>query len=124
MKRNRRGLINQFILRNKALKEMGFKSYNDYLKSDIWIKTKIVWYKAKKRKPAYWGSCNLCGSKSNLVLHHMNYKFNNICKPTLVGKITLCEYCHNDFHKYSFANLKKNIHGALRMYKKYEKSKK
>ena len=48
MKRNRRGLINQFILRNKALKEMGFKSYNDYLKSDIWIKTKIVWYKAKK----------------------------------------------------------------------------
>lgn len=65
--------------------------YYSYLKSQDW---------KSKRKYAlefYGYTCNLCGSKNNLEVHHRTYK--NLGKEAMEDLMLLCESCHYKFHK-------------------------
>jgi hypothetical protein len=75
--------------RNVVLKEMGFRSYQEYLDSELWsiIRKNIL------SRDAHFCRGKLCNSRSTLV-HHLSYN-----KPTLLGEapfalITLCKDCH------------------------------
>lgn len=73
--------------------------YTDYLNTDHWRDVKKHHYKLARRR-----HCYLCGSTSNLNVHHMLYKnkygesfLNNENSGMLR---TLCKDCHQLFHKY------------------------
>lgn len=78
--------------RNIILKELGFDSYPDYLKSELWaFVRRSAWAK-------YGSTCLLCKEKAS-VLHHFSYT-----KEVLQGKQLdklkpLCNECH---HKVEF----------------------
>ncbi|HUS51151.1 MAG TPA: hypothetical protein VMZ91_13370 [Candidatus Paceibacterota bacterium] len=67
-------------------------SYKKYLKSDHWQKTRL------RALRFYGGSCVLCGKKTQLNVHHRNYK--NLGKERISKDlIVLCQGCHEMFHK-------------------------
>jgi len=71
--------------------------YKTYLKSNHWKKTRAEVLTNNRRK------CRICGSTNNLNLHHKKYrKFNRsvLYKETKSDLRTLCNKCHNLWHKY------------------------
>lgn len=95
-------LIREYIKRNKHLKEEGFESYQDFLKSDIWKAIKGVWWKKRQAKPEFWGRCRICGTDKGLLLHHIKYK--RVTRISLSGVIPVCHNCHGDIHEFSNKN--------------------
>lgn len=83
------GTASPYCFRNRLLKEMGYKSYRDYLRSPKW---------ASIRKQAILknnGRCVSCGSPATQV-HHSKYD-----KPTLTGQSLkflhpVCGKCHEN----------------------------
>ncbi len=67
-----------------------YKSYKDYLLSNIWKK------KRKKVLERDGYCCKECGQKSNLQVHHKTYK--RVYKEPLKDLIVLCSFCHKDKH--------------------------
>jgi hypothetical protein len=77
----------RYRLRDGYLKELGYKSYKEYLKSDMWrkIRNEILVRDMCR--------CKMCGKNATNV-HHQRYT-----RGVLVGKsakhlISLCEPCH------------------------------
>jgi len=71
-------------------KELGFKSYKDFLKSYIW---------QEKRKAIFirrGNSCERCNSNKNLQIHHLNY--DNVGNENKNDVIILCKKCHEEEH--------------------------
>lgn len=66
-------------------------TYSEYLKSDYW--------KNKRRQVLQRDnySCNECGVKSNLQVHHLDY--DTIGDEDLEDLITLCRKCHHNLHE-------------------------
>jgi hypothetical protein len=100
----------QFSLRNNQLKDDGFGSYDEFLKSDSWIKLKTT-----LREKNYYRTCCCCGSKLNIHLHHIKYK--EILAVRYI--FPLCEICHLSVHTMS---REKNISFKVSM-RKIRKSK-
>lgn len=70
-------------------------NYSEKLKAPEWSRKRLAVLKRDKFK------CTVCNSEKNLVVHHTYYYFN---KPDpwmypLDSLITLCETCHNDYHR-------------------------
>lgn len=71
---------------------LGYKSYNDYINSDLW----------KHRKEAYKimrsndFKCDICGIKNNLEVHHKHYE--NVTNETAKDLMLLCHKCHGVKH--------------------------
>lgn len=73
--------------RARNLRSLGFRSYREYLDSDLWNRIKRLVYKQKG------SSCMLCGEPAT-ELHHNRYHRND-----LLGKKTkyispICRNCH------------------------------
>lgn len=71
------------------------KSYNDKLNSSKWQRVRKRILLRDKYK------CTACGSTLNLRVHH-TYYFNDFSHPWKYpdkALITLCEKCHDDFHR-------------------------
>lgn len=79
------------------LASMGFSSYADYLKSDLWfsIRARVL------QKDHY--SCRLCGCKATQV-HHNLYRRRELYGQSLKGMFAVCDKCH---HRVEFKNGKK-----------------
>lgn len=72
------------------LKELGFKRYTDYLKSDHWEKFRKDYWKSHKK------TCCCC-KKAALDLHHLTYK--HLGKEKKTDVVALCRNCHDKVHK-------------------------
>lgn len=88
--------IDTWIRRESNLKGI---SYYEYLKSDWWNSIKE---KAKKRSDVY-SSCQFCGTKDNIHLHHTSYKW-IYTKHELLVIIPLCCQHHYEVHYYAKNN--------------------
>lgn len=73
-----------------SIKEM---DYYDFLKTPYWVgvRSKILIRDNFK--------CSLCASKENLAVHHKTYENHGQEVYNLDDLITLCEDCHQHFHK-------------------------
>lgn len=88
-------MANNYQERDELLRQLGFASYEQYLKSDLWQFARHQLLRSEYAKP--YTSCRVCGEKGNLVAHHMDYSM-----PTLVGNVLkdieqlvlLCHNCH------------------------------
>lgn len=80
------GRLSAYQIRDETLRREGFRTYSEYLASDLWRKIReVVISKAK--------GCAVCGGKRQHV-HHRDYS-----RETLLGMRTdlfavLCSHCH------------------------------
>lgn len=65
-------------------------NYALYLKSKKWQDVRAV----RLKKDSY--TCQICGRKFELRVHHVNY--NRVGDERTGDLITICERCHNDIH--------------------------
>lgn len=87
--RNAKENWSEYQLRKAALSEIGFESYEDYLKSEVWIKIRSLVF-------SYSKECSCCSSTPQCV-HHSAYH-----KKVLLGELksikkdlhALCHRCH------------------------------
>lgn len=71
----------------EELKELGFKNYGAYLKSEHWLTI---------RKGYGEGKCTVCDSDESLNLHHKHY--NTLGAEQAEDLVLLCRSCHQKFH--------------------------
>lgn len=77
--------------RNKKMsKEKIRMNYANYLLTDHWKELRKVILNRDDNK------CQLCSSKERLEVHHNTYE--NVGNEKLTDLITLCRYCHSNFH--------------------------
>jgi len=90
-----------------AWKELGFRSYDAYIKSRLWWNIRQLVLERDGR------CCQVCGSPSKMV-HHIDY-----AKIIMLGKgdqhelITLCEPCHNFVEQDKRVSEKKSLLNKL-----------
>jgi hypothetical protein len=85
----------EYLIRDYILRMNGYDSYDEFLKSDYW-----KGIKQKTKLPKYrdnYTSCDNCGSKENLHLHHKTYRW-LLSKRELMPISCLCETCHKNVH--------------------------
>lgn len=81
--------------RNEILASAGFKTYKEYLRSDIWknIRSRAIELLGDK--------CCFCQSKSDVV-HHTSYEEGNLIKVDskciMKTLVPLCHDCHHNAH--------------------------
>lgn len=75
---------------NYSWEAFGFKSYGEFLLSDLW-KEKREWIISCKGK-----KCEYCGSKNNLCVHHLHYE--NVGNESSKDVLVLCYDCHQKIH--------------------------
>jgi hypothetical protein len=74
--------------RDNKLKRLGFKSYSEYLKSDLWKSIRNQVLKQEKYK------CCICGNKANQV-HHRTYCITGLAGTNLQSLRAICSSCHH-----------------------------
>lgn len=86
----------EFQKRDKALRNLGFESYADYLRSDLWrgIKKKVMGgYEAKM--------CYVCDMFVATELHHLTYETSVMRGNKPSHLYPVCEHCHEKIFEYS-----------------------
>jgi hypothetical protein len=85
---------NNYTKRNKRLRELGFSSYSEYLKSDTWKtnKKRLLSSKRFREKKCF------CGSTKSVCIHHITYK--NIGNEKVQDVIPVCKFHHEMIHNY------------------------
>ena len=92
-------------------------SYQEYLASDHWMDIRSRFWKSKLHK----GACDVCGSRSNLQIHHKTYT--RIGHERLGDLCLLCGNCHTGTHKLAYQNKKsKSLWRSVIKYKKHRKN--
>ena len=66
--------------------------HNDFLKTNYWNSIAIHMKNNNRR-------CYKCGSKDDLVVHHMTYLNHGYEHLFLDDLVVLCSFCHNEIHK-------------------------
>lgn len=91
------------------LYELGFTSYESYLKSDLWRDI-------RSRAFDHWGHrCRPCGMPAREI-HHSNYDIETLRGDSLHGLWPLCGNCHRRIHE-GGASLKEANARLLRLSK-------
>lgn len=73
--------------RNRILKEMGFESYDEYLRSELWNSIRFRLIRSKGF------TCECCGKRASQV-HHSMYRKENLTGQSLRGMKAVCRDCH------------------------------
>ena len=76
------------MIRELKLRELGYDSYNDYLRSPAWRDVK------RRYREAYPMIC-MCGS-TKVEIHHKTY--DRVGKEDLDDLVALCRDCHEQAH--------------------------
>ena len=78
---------NAYATRNETLKKIGFGSYAEYLRSDLWacVRERAFTMKGK--------ACVRCGRKAT-SLHHADYKEPTLTGDDVSGLLPVCGRCH------------------------------
>ena len=69
---------------------LGFNSYGEYLKSDLWRKKRENILDILGRK------CNRCKTKYSLIIHHITY--DSVGNEKMEDVEVLCYKCHREEH--------------------------
>ena len=77
--------------REFRMRQLGFESYSEYLRSPAWHEVKVR-YRASIRE----ARCQLCGSTLDLHLHHLTY--DRVGEELVSDLILLCGGCHAAVH--------------------------
>ncbi|MFA5014813.1 MAG: HNH endonuclease signature motif containing protein [Actinomycetota bacterium] len=83
--------------------QLGFKSYEEYLKSDIWKTNRDRFLNTIENK-----CCVVCLSTIKINVHHRTYK--NLGDEKINDLVILCQSCHRKFHAKKIKKKKNNIH--------------
>lgn len=86
-----------FRILRRRLGEMGYRSYEQYLATEHWRKT-------RERQPRT--ACQGCGLTTNLHLHHLTYERLGGELPTDLA--WLCETCHRQIHRSGIRSFPRN----------------
>ena len=114
MKSNNWFAIKQFKKRNNILEDLGFKNYQEFLKSPLWASSKKkIEHKIKKGK-LFYSACWCCGSTENLQLHHLRYTKLNLTGGVGNDLKYVCNNCHETIHLMTKLNPKWSIKTATR----------
>jgi len=70
-------------------KALGFKSYEEYVNSWLWKDKNDFLIELKEK-------CEKCGSKKNLVVHHLNYE--RVGNEGMRDLMVVCSKCHKEIH--------------------------
>ena len=90
---------------SRRLKELGFKTYQDYLASDHWRNVRRLWMPRRTRNDS--PVCEFClAGQRPLHLHHRIYK--NLGRETSRDLVLICESCHDWVHTW-FNNGRKSL---------------
>lgn len=76
-----------FIKRDKVLFKMGFASYKDYLRSNLWASIRA-------RVLSLYKKCGCCREFKPQCVHHHNYKPATMKGNSIKGLVALCNACH------------------------------
>lgn len=84
---------------HKQLKSLGFRTYEDYLKSPRWAKTRANW-----RTIPGNDQCYVCKTRRNVLPHHASYQRlgHERIRSGWRGPadlVPLCGKCHADVHR-------------------------
>ena len=71
----------------QTLRSLGFNSYPQYLRSDLWLSIK----RRVMERDGY--ECGLCLARGRVV-HHLKYNEETVKGETLDWLLTLCTKCH------------------------------
>lgn len=78
--------------RKVSLKNLGYKTYSEYLNSKIWkdVRKKVL----NGRKDRAF--CYICGERNGIEIHHLHYRC--LDKPILGSGFVLCREHHQEMH--------------------------
>ena len=95
-------IVQEYYTRNKQITENGFYNYQEFLKSDLWQKTREKFHKFSKGKhPEIWSKCHCCGTtEKKLIPHHLIYSSPNFKMIHLSHIVPVCDDCHQFIHDY------------------------
>jgi hypothetical protein len=79
--------------RSRALRRMGFKTYDEYLASPYWLAF-------RQRLLSERGACDDCGTRQSLQLHHLSYA--RLGAEVAADVRVLCQPCHEKVHGRKF----------------------
>lgn len=79
--------------KKKVCQDITKLSYKDFLKTDYWLSVREYILSRDENR------CRMCGSESSLVVHHLTYDNHLREHEHPEDLITLCKYCHNEFHE-------------------------
>ena len=76
-----------YKFRDQILKELGYTSYAQYLRSDLWkrIRSFVL--------SLFRGRCCCCGKRASQV-HHQRYTKENLSGESYYGMVAICGFCH------------------------------
>ena len=77
----------EYVRRDQIVTSMGFKDYADYLKSDLWKRTRRRVFARSK------GKCFICKSKATEV-HHRFYSKRSLGGFSIRKLSAICRECH------------------------------
>ena len=113
--------IRQFSKRNKILKEDGFKTYDEFLKSPAWRKAKARIDRKIAKGQIFYSVCWCCGAKENLQLHHLKYSKLNLRGGVGNDLKYVCRFCHETIHLMTKLDPKISIKTATKRLRKKNK---
>jgi hypothetical protein len=81
------------------LRELGFSSYQDYLRSDHWRELRVRYFRSKlpKRNEEGLALCQFCDQTSGLNLHHKTY--GRLGNERLMDVMLVCRDHHGVIHQ-------------------------
>lgn len=81
------GTASRYRIRTQSLIQLGFKTYDDYLASDLWLRIKAEVLERDR------GICKTCG-KAAYTAHHVTYGLAVMLGQDLSQLISICRGCH------------------------------
>jgi len=97
--------MREYEKRNKLIRRLGWNSYKEYLKSDLWMRIRKD---QLKRLPF----CLACNGKATQV-HHSEYTPANLLGHSPIGLISVCGDCHQRC-EFTYNDVKRNPKQATR----------
>ena len=83
---------NEWDFRRRCLEWLGFKTYEDYLESDLWKEIRL-----RVMKKSRW-HCASCGLAAKVV-HHQRYTSRGLKGTSDKWLLALCHECHSKQHE-------------------------
>ena len=106
---------NGLSYRSRALnlQYLGFQSYTEYLKSDLWKRVRGKVYARKGRR------CWLCPYEANAI-HHNRYRVCDLLGKCLDHVFPICNRCHDEIEFSKKGHRKLCVEGARSKFKQKE----
>lgn len=58
-----------------------------------------AWAKMRKAHLLVYPECRACGSREDVIVHHLRYRGRRGCSEHPGDLVTLCKLCHSDLHR-------------------------